>query len=66
MTNKGRLNARERDTLLKASKILNAWCDWESEEREKPTFDPILDDIECNAASAAGMIQEFIWQTRGM
>lgn len=66
MTKDGKLSARERDTLLSAARILNKWCDWECDEREKPTFDPTLDDVECNAASAAGMIQEFIWQTRGM
>lgn len=66
MTKNGKLSKRERDTLLRAARILNQWCNWENDEREKAGFDPTLDDIECNAASAAGMISVFIYETRGM
>lgn len=62
----GSLSKRERDALLRAVRILNRWCDWENEQRERADFDPTLDDIETGAAGAAGLIGEFIYDTRGM
>lgn len=66
MNKAGKLSKRDFDALLKAARILNQWCDWENDEREKEGFDPTLDDIECNAAGAAGMIHQFIYETRSM
>jgi hypothetical protein len=66
MTKTGRLSKRDRDALLRAANILNQWCDWENDERERESFDPVFDDIECNAASAAGMIHQFLYETRSM
>lgn len=62
----GSLNKQEREALLRAARILNKWCDWENGQREKADFDPMLDDVESSAAGAAGLISEFIYDTRGM
>lgn len=59
----GKLNDRERASLQRACDILNKWCDWENIEREKAGFNPVLDDIECSAASAAGLIRDFLYDT---
>lgn len=56
----GKLNEREKAALKRAHSILNEWCDWEGEVRERADFDPVLDDVECSAASAAGLILEFL------
>lgn len=57
----GKLNEREIATLRKACDILNRWCDWECDEREKVCFNPVLDDVECCAASAAGLMRDFLY-----
>ena len=56
----GKLNEREKAALRRAHSILNKWCDWESEARERADFDAVLDDVECSAASAAGLILDFL------
>lgn len=58
---KGKLNERERASLQRACDILNKWCDWEDEARRHEGFDPVLDDVECSAASAAGLIRDFLY-----
>ena len=57
----GRLNASEVKRIQSAIDVLNAWCDWEGEEREQEDFNPVLDDVECCAASAAGLMRDFLY-----
>lgn len=57
----GKLSEREIGVLRKACDILNRWCDWECDARELEGFDSVLDDVECSAASAAGLINEFLY-----
>lgn len=56
------LSTRERDTLLRARRILDAWI--ERQEAKGKTSDnsfPVHDAYE-----AIFFLDEFIWQTRGM
>lgn len=56
------LSTRERDTLLRARRILDAWI--ERQEAAGKTSDnsfPVHDAYE-----AIFFLDEFIWQTRGM
>ena len=61
MTKGGKLSARERDTLLRARRILDAWI--ERQEAAGKTSDnsfPVHDAYE-----AIYFLDEFAYQTRG-
>lgn len=61
MTKDGKLSARERDTLLRARRILDAWI--ERQEAAGKTSDnsfPVYDAYE-----AIYFLDEFAYQTRG-
>ena len=59
MTKDGKLSKRDREALLRAHRILNEWCD-------KNSDGDYLDDITYSFASeAAGAISNFLYDTRG-
>lgn len=56
----GKLNKRERETLYKANEILNNFCSWELDARMGEDGAD-FDDAGSAAASAAGLIRDFIY-----